>query len=165
MRWLRGFLFEEEDEDEDEEQAPQVQRAPVMVAYTDLDPHLQRRGSHNLSNGQGGHQRNILIDVAFEQWEQARQVLLRGDGSVREEELGGGRVFPTHDANGDLGYRTWRDKMVEAGLVERDNPNHPKSGFSLTSAGKRFFERRVWDDGSFGSSVRPSVRQGVPWGA
>jgi hypothetical protein len=151
-----------DDESPEEEEEPRVQRAPVMVAYTDLDPHLQRRGSHNISNGQGGHQRNILIDVAVEQWEQARRVVLRGDGSVREDELGGGRVFPTHDANGDMGYRTWRDKMVEAGLVARDNPNHPNSGFSLTSAGKRFFERRVWDDGSFGSSVRPFVRQGAP---
>jgi hypothetical protein len=146
---LPSGRYDEEEPEEEEE--PQVRRAPVAVHLTDLDPHLQRRGSHNISNGLGGHQRSMLVEASEKEWEKARRILLRGDGSVREDELGGGRVFSTAD------YRTWRDAMLDAGLI-RQKSRHPNSGYELTDAGKRFFQRRIWEDDDFGSSVGSLVR-------
>jgi len=132
-------------------QSAQNNEMGVIFERTDFEPHVERLAEGvYISNGTG--RSSLRIDMRWvteEQWETVARMVVVEQQPFDESTLGRGRVFPTHGAfsttyNANLGYRFFRDQMIEAGRVERVS-NHPNAGVTLTPAGEDFLRRRFLD--------------------
>lgn len=123
----------------------------VIFEKTDYEPHTERLGEGvYVSNGSG--RSAVRIDMRWvteEQWEAVAKLVVVDKLPFDEATLGRGRVFPTHGLfspthNANLGYRFFREQMLEAERVKRIS-NHPNAGVQLTTAGEDFLRRRFLD--------------------
>jgi hypothetical protein len=130
---------------EDEEDAEGM---GIIFERVEGDAHSQQIADGvYMSNGMGSsHVRTDMGWVTESQWREIARLLVVERQPFTEDVLGRGRVFPTHGQfsqkyQARLGYRFWREQMLEAGRAEQRGSGI-NSGTDLTAVGKEFLTRR-----------------------
>ena len=129
-------------------EAPTVQGKGIIIEKTDYEPHITRV-AEGVYIGNGSGRSTVRVDmrwVTYEQWLEVARLLIEEEQPFTEELLGRGRLFPTHgpkapEYGANLGYRFFRDQMIQAGYAEYRG-GHPNEGVTLTDAGVDFLTRR-----------------------
>jgi len=144
-----------------EPETPVVRGAGVVIERVDWEPDEREIGRGvAISNGAGNHLKHIDLSwVTEEQWQAVAQRLLVLGLPFTEQNFGRGIVFPTHGPKGPrgeaLGFRTFRQQLLEAGLVTHRG-THPNEGYVLTIAGEEKLGKWLGDP-DYGPSVSRSV--------